>query len=1010
MVVREEDGVRVRLLGSLELVVDGAVSQLKGAGERALLALLATAPGRTLSRDRLIDALWGDMPPANPDNALQLRVSKLRKVVGGALVTDPRGYRLDIGSDDVDAAVFARLVGQRRYADALALWRGAPLAEFTDQPWAAAEAARLTELHATAVEEHVDERLAAGDHAALVAELEGLVSAAPLRERLRAQQMLALYRCGRTADALAVFQGFRRLLNNELGVEPSAALRQLEAGILREDPALDGPATRAAPATGNVPSPLSSVIGRDADLRRVDDLLTANRLVSLTGPGGVGKTTLAVVAARRVAARYDDGAWFVPLAAVTDPARIPDAVADALGLADPDSASAHKLVTAWLGPRQALLVLDNCEHLADACATFVLGLLRAAGEQLRVLVTSREPLGVAGEVQVPLPPLQPPDAVRLFAERATGVNPDLVVSDDDADVRRICERLDGMPLAIELAAARAKTLPPQQIAERLDDRFRLLTLAPRTAEARHQTLRATVDWSHDLLDDRQKTLFRRLAVFRRGWTLDAAQSVCSEGPDDDVLDVLGDLVDRSLVVADRGRFRMLETIRAYAAERLEQAGEAERIARRHTAFFTSFAAEVAPHLRGPDQARWLARLRDEDANLRLALTWAAAHAADEPDLALRLGDALGWYWYVGRQVDGRGYLHAVLDAARSADEGARAGALQALSLAVRPVGCIVHPTPEGARAAADSDTAFRRLGDSARAAFSRLLVAVEGVAQPDPTGHLGMVDEARTALRGHGDDWGLALADFVEMEIRLHHGQVDEALALGRAASRSFDTLDDDWGRSAVLLHLGYGLRVAGRLPEAEEVLQRAVVLSREGGLPNNLARSLTELGEIELQRGDPDAADPWLAQCDRTARDLGNDTLLAMAALGRGAAARLRLDPTGALEQYALALALATGNEFAKGVARARAGLGAAKLDAGDVDGALDDLQAARGLARDVGDMGLYASACEQLARAARGQDRLDDARSLLAEAQRVRVESGRPRGVLDERDAALQVTPAAR
>lgn len=1001
--------MEVRLLGPLQLVRDGHPDQVKGSGERELLALLATAPRRAFTKERLIDALWGESPPANPDNALQQRVSKLRKVVGDALVTAPPGYLLDIEDDAVDSRRFAELVRQRRFAEALAIWRGAPLAEFADQPWARAEAARLNELHATATEERIDERLAAGDHAALVSDLEGLVSAAPLRERLRAQQMLALYRCGRAADALAVYHGFRRLLNDELGVEPSADLRALEAGILREDVALDRPAEQPR-VSGNLPTPLTSLVGRDQHMQRVQDLVASTRLVTLTGPGGVGKTTLAVAAARGLADAFPDGGWFVPLAAVESGERVPDAVADAIGLSDPDKSSTRILVTAWLSPRHSLLVLDNCEHLADACAEFVEGLLRASGQPLRILVTSREALGIPGEVQIPVPPLDEPDAVRLFIERATSATPDFDCDENPEHIRRICEQLDGMPLAIELAAARIKTLTAEQIAARLDDRFRLLTLAPRTAEARHQTLRATVAWSHDLLDLTQQRLFRRLAVFQGGWTLAAAEAVAGPDLDAEVLDLLGHLVDRSLVVAAHGRFRMLETIRAYAQEQLQLADEEESVARRHAEFFISFAEAAEPHLRGSAQALWLAKLRGEDDNLRQAMTWATAHQDEEPDVAVRLGGALGWYWYVGRQVDGRAFLRDALEVPAGGSETYRARALQALSLAVRPVGCIVHPTPEGERAAAESARLFREQQDYSRAALSQLLVAVEGVGRRNADEHLHLAEQARASLMAHDDAWGVALADFVEMEIRLHHGHVDHALKLGHQASAIFDSLDDDWGRSAVMLHLGYGLRIAGRVDEAKQLLARAVVLSRDGGLPNNLARSLAELAESELHRGEPDAADPWIDDCKTVARELGNDTLLALATLARAGALRLRRATGAAIADYQQALALSVGNEFAKGVARARNGLAASHLDAGEVGTARAQLTAVQPLALELGDVSIVATMLEQFARVAALDGDLAERDRALREAEQLRSDHGRPRGALDDLDVALGVTSGRR
>jgi predicted ATPase len=488
-------------------------------------------------------------------------------------------------------------------------------------------------------------------------------------------------------------------------------------------------------------------------------------------------------------------------------------------------------------------------------------------------------------------------------------------------------------------------------------------------------------------------------VFRGGWTLAAAEAVCGAPDGEDVIDVLSRLVDRSLVVVEGGRFRMLETIRAYAEERLDDAGERPALARRHAAFFADFAEHAEAQLRGPQQRAWLDRVRSEEANLRQALDWARTRGDSE--LALRLAGSLGWYWYVGRQIDGRVYISAALDASGHGSDAARARALQAFSLAVRPVGCIVHPTPVGARAAEESLALFGLANDEAGGAISQLLVAVEGVGPGDTDRYLDMVEQARATLRSCGDAWGVALADFVEMEIRVHHGQVEAALEFGREASRAFDALDDDWGRSAVMLHLGFGLRIAGRVDEAEDILHRAVVLSRAGGLPNNLARSFIELGEARLHRGDADGAEPWFAECEMVARDLGNDTLLALAALGRAAASRLRGDAAEAARHYRQALSLSTGADFGKGVLRARIGLAATRLDDGVTRQVAEDLEAARADAEALGDEGLVVSAIEQLARAAALSGQRHTCQVLLAEAQARRSAAGRPRGALDQRDA---------
>ena len=742
--------MEIRLFGPLEVVLDGRTLPVAGQSERSLLAALACSADRVVAVDRLIDDLWGEDLPANPTNALQVRVSKLRRQLGGRITTEAAGYALDLEPDDVDVLAFARLVSAGRFEEALALYRGPPLAEFRDQEWARAEATRLQELYLAAVEEHVERRLREGGDVALVSELEALVAAHPLRERLRGQLMLALHRSGRSADALARYQEGRRLLRDELGLDPSDALQQLEGAILRQEEALQGPA-KSRPTT-NLPARLSSFIGRDADVSRAMSALGRNRLVTLTGPGGAGKTSLAVEVAGRAASSYRDGVWFVPLAGVTDPARLPVTLAEALDIADPALAP-RKLLGAWLAQRDVLLVVDNCEHLVDACAGLVEHLLRSAAPGTRILTTSREALGVPGEVQLPVPPLQDAEAVALFVDRAASVDPAFELGTDENVVQEICRHLDGMPLAIELAAARVSVLPVVEIGKRLDDRFRLLTGGPRTAEARHRTLRATIDWSHDLLTEPQRVLLRRLSVFRGGWTLQAAEAVCVGGgvTSADALDLLTALVAQSLVVASGGRFRLLETIRQYASDRLVEAGEAEALRERHARYFLELAERAEPELRRSHQSDWLERLRAEDDNFQLALGWCRERAADEPDLGLRLAAALGWYWYVGRQVEGRRELAAVLDATSGGSPGARARVLQALSLALRPAGCIVHPSREAAEAARQSLELFSGASDPGRAAISRLLLAVEGVAGGDVAGCLQEVAAARVTLAERGD-------------------------------------------------------------------------------------------------------------------------------------------------------------------------------------------------------------------------------------------------------------------
>ena len=992
--------MEIRLFGSLEVVVDGRPLPVAGQSERSLLAALACSAGRVVAVDRLIDDLWAEDLPANPTNALQVRISKLRRKLGGRISTRPAGYALEVDPDDVDVVRFARLVSAGRFPEALGLYRGDPLAEFRDQEWARAEAIRLEELHLAAVEEHVENRLREGGDVSLVSELEALVATHPLRERLRGQLMLALHRSGRSADALARYQEGRRLLRDELGLHPSDALRQLEGAILRQDETLHAPAPRSSPPT-NLPARLSSFIGRDADLSRAVEVLGRSRLVTLTGPGGAGKTSLAIEAARIAASSYRDGVWFAALAGVTDPDHVALTIAEALGIADPALAP-RELVSAWLSEREVLLVLDNCEHLVDACAGLVEQVLRSAAAGTRIMATSREALGVPGEVQLPVPPLADADAIALFVERAAAVNPGFELGDDEDVVRGICQRLDGMPLAIELAAARVNMLPMAEIDRRLDDRFRLLTGGPRTATARHRTLRATIDWSHDLLTEPQRVLLRRLSVFRGGWTLEAAEAVCAgeAAPPGDVLELLSALIGQSLVVASGGRFRLLETIREYAGDRLVEASEAEAVRERHARYFLELAEQAEPELRRPRQSEWLARLRAEDDNFQLALHWCRKRAIDEPDLGLRLAAALGWYWYVGRQTEGRSELAAVLDAASSGSSLVRARVLQALSLALRPAGCIVHPSREAAEAARQSLELFAGANDPARAAISQLLLAVEGVAGGDVGGCLEQVAAARETLAGLGDRWGHALADFVEMEILLRNGADERALPLAEAAIASFEELGDDWGRSAVPMHLGAGLRLAGRTDEAVTVLHRALRVCCAAGLENNVARVYAELGGAAADVGHPEEALRRYAECEQVARSLGNDTMLSLASLGYGIVARLRRDPTEARRRFADAFEV-TGRAgmVAESVA-ALTGLAAAHLDSGDLDDAAATLARGSEAVRTVGEPGVQAGVLEQRARLALAHGQPADAAALLAEANSLRDGAVRPRTALERRD----------
>ena len=595
----------------------------------------------------------------------------------------------------VDASQFqdllnrARTVGDPRaraalLAEALGLWRGGAFADFGDQLFTQAAIGRLEEERLVALEEQAEARLALGDHAQLASELAGLVSRHPLRERLRAAQLTALYRAGRPSEALDSYRELRKRLADELGLDPGAELAALHQAILVADPALRAPvpAPTAAPRT-NLPGPFGSLIGRTEAVTTVRTLLASSRLVTLTGPGGVGKTRLAVETAAQQAGLFPDGTWLVELAAEAGEADVAELTSAALGLRDsaPPGPLADWLAAA-LESRQMLLVLDNCEHLIGPAAALADRLLRAA-PGLRILATSQEPLAIDGEQLWEVPPLELPGpedgeatvvaragAVRLFVARAAAAAPGFTLDGDNARaVAAICRRLDGIPLALELAAARVRALGVHTLATRLDDRFRLLTAGKRGAPARQQTLRAVIDWSWELASEPEQIVLRRLAVHADGCTLTAAEQTCAgDGLDRaDVAGLLARLVDRSLVAvtaegAREPRYRLFESVAAYGTERLREAGELDRFQRGHRQFYAALAEQARPQLRGDSQRQWLQRLDRESANIRSALDGAIRHR--EADLALRLAGAMTWYWFLrGRLTEARRALESALAAA-----------------------------------------------------------------------------------------------------------------------------------------------------------------------------------------------------------------------------------------------------------------------------------------------------------------------------------------------------------
>jgi predicted ATPase/DNA-binding SARP family transcriptional activator len=684
--------VRIGLLGPVEVVAgaDGAVVGLGGQRLRAVLARLALDPDRVVTVDALVDAVWGDDPPAGSVNALQSLVSRLRRALpAGTVLSVPAGYRLAVDPESVDACRFERLAaaGRRALADddparaadelreALALWRGPALADIGEAPFRAAVAVRLENTRLAALEDRIDADLTLGRHADVIPELEALTAANPLRERPFALLMLALNGASQQAEALATYDRIRRRLADELGMDPGPVLVAAQASVLNGQPA--GPSRpssngRQLPAPrSNLRPQLTSFVGRADELDRIAALLRDERLVTLVGPGGAGKTRLAEESGSRLTGTHSGGVWMIPLAPVGDGGELDQALLTSLGrlsftqlersrtleLGPPDL---HEKVVKALSSGPTLLVLDNCEHLIESIAELAHELLLDC-PQLRILATSREPLGVPGERLHPVPSLEVPpanvtspadalhfSAVQLLVDRAVAVRPEFKL--DEQNVRAvvdICHRLDGMPLALELAAARFRSLGPEQVAARLGDRFRLLTGGSRTVLPRHQTLRAVVAWSWELLKPAEQALWRRLSVFPAGVSLDAAEQVCADvelGPEE-MLDTLASLVDKSLVelAGDDAnpRYRMLETMRAYGAERLTEAGETERLRDTQMAYYLELVETNEPKLRTSEQGAWIAQLTIDYENIIAALRWAIDTQRADP--AIRIIGGLTWY-------------------------------------------------------------------------------------------------------------------------------------------------------------------------------------------------------------------------------------------------------------------------------------------------------------------------------------------------------------------------------
>ncbi|WP_031469405.1 BTAD domain-containing putative transcriptional regulator [Sciscionella sediminilitoris] len=870
--------LRIAVLGSFAVANGDTALGVPGARLQALVTRLALEGGRVVGQSALVEAIWAADPPADPAHALQALASRLRRTLGEteAITQLAGGYRIAVDPAGVDALRFERLAadGHERLrsgevpaaaavlGEAAALWGEHPGTEpAVVAVVAPAAATRLAGLSLQVVTDLAAAELALGQADAATTRLHALLTEHPVHEQATALLMDALTAQGREADALARYERIRETLAEELGTDPGAALRERHLNLLRaESP---GPGT-APPQPGNLPAPLTSFIGREADLARLDTLLRAGRLVTVLGPGGAGKTRLAVEAARRHREEYRDGAWMIDLSSVTEPAKLGAALLAGIGLrgtvfeaGDRTDGDEHSALVDRLGGRESLLLLDNCEHLIEPAAHLVAALLSRCPE-LRVLATSREPLAVDGEALVPLGPLALPGpedgvaqagntaAVRLFTERAAAVRPGFAVDEATLpEIRQVVRGLDGLPLALELAAARLRTLSLPELAAGLADRFRLLTTGNRTALPRHRTLRGVLAWSWDLLGEHERTLAERIAILPGGVTPESAAAVCADTavPPAEIPELLSGLVDRSLLqLAEPGRYRMLETVREYGTEQLAAAGDrgtADDLAADH---FAALLAEYDPALRGPGQLGAIRVIGAEYDNVLAAIRRRCATGDATGALAIAMD--LTWYWHIlDRHTDAAHLLGEVL---------AVPGAAPSPDRDCAEVICLFNRTSTAGTA--DGDT--ERLAELA----GRLAGYPE---LPNPHGVLiavpfALLHEARAALAildryaESADTWRSGLARMFRSEFAENAGELDRVRADLEAALANFRQAGDRWGQSSVL-PMRAQLRQYDDLDGALADLREARELSAEFGTLSLGDEVLTDLRWIDLylRRGD---------------------------------------------------------------------------------------------------------------------------------------------------------------
>ncbi len=888
--------MQFRVLGPLDVASsDGVPLGVRGSRRRLLFATLVLHRNAVCAIEHLIDVLFGDDPPARAVGTVQSYVSRLRHDLGDdgrRLQTRPGGYALLVDADEIDSDRFERRVGEAMEAlstdparaadllvEGLAWWCGGrAFAEFADDLGLQAESTRLEEVRQRAAGALVEARLALADCAGAIDRLETCIADWPLREGFRAQQMLALYRWGRQPEALRAFHRFRTDLGSELGLEPSLSLTDLETRILRQDPSLDRPSVAEGSASrpaevpaarrshGILPLSVNALLGRDTELSELVRLLETVRLLTLTGPGGVGKTRLAMRLAEQSAPGYPDGVWLCDLAAIREDAMAAEAVTTALDVQRRQDRSTLEGLVEVLQSRRLLVAFDNCEHLIAPIGEITEAVLRAC-PGVRIVATSREPLGVDGETVWSLGPLRLPDAgetdpvvamespaVRLFVARATSAQPGFRLTEATAaPVVEICRRLDGLPLALELAAARVRSMAPGDLADRLDGRFTILTASPRR-DPRHQTLHATVAWSYDLLGHAEQALFARLSVFAGSFTVGDVERVCADGTVavEAVTNVVAALVDKSMVVADTSRsptrYSLLETLRAFGREQLHLAGDTNDLQRRHAARAIDHVEQAQVGLDGPDEPSWAGRLEDRFDDLRIAHRWTLAQG--DIDGALRL--VVGARELAFRRM--RYELFTWAEATLGAS-GAEAHPLTPLVLATAGYGRFVRGDLDQAMALAERSLAV----------------------------------ESQLGLPPCGLHWRTMGNVFY------YRGQASKAADVCRRMVGAARTSGDDARLVHALYMASVGLASAARTDESRLLADEAVTLAHRTGNPTSIASAL-HARALNIESFDPDRAASLLGEAVAHGTVANNRWIVAFARTELVSLAGRRGDLDGAL------------------------------------------------------------------------------------------------------------------